>query len=171
VDHHKRDSVELRRNYIAKQAEREEHEHDGQKNPRHRDHLCTPPVIFAVRLRHASTLSRLLRDVPRRSLRLAAQAFEERRLPNGAPDVFVCREERAPQAPDAANLAAVADQLEGLVSTGDPKQRKALFRLLVKDLRVNARGEILPTYRVVTDAVCALPSSVAVLGSNQRPED
>ncbi|HEX5246373.1 MAG TPA: recombinase family protein [Gaiellaceae bacterium] len=67
---------------------------------------------------------------------------------------------QAPTTPDAANLAAVADQLENLVSTGDPKQAKALLRLLVKDLRVNARNEILPTHRIVTDAVCALPSSV-----------
>ena len=66
--------------------------------------------------------------------------------------------------PDAANLAAVADQLEHLVSTGDPKQTKTLLRLLVKDLRVNGRKEILPTYRVVTDAVCALPSSVGAPG-------
>lgn len=34
------------------------------------------------------------------------------------------------------------------------------LRLLVKDLRVNSRAEILPTYRIVNDAVCALPSSV-----------
>jgi site-specific DNA recombinase len=71
---------------------------------------------------------------------------------------------QAPTAPDAANLAAVADQLEHLVSTGDPKQTKALLRLLVKDLRINGRSEILPTYRVVTDAVCALPSSVGGTG-------
>ena len=71
---------------------------------------------------------------------------------------------QAPTTPDAANLAAIADQLEDLVSTGDPKQTKALLRLLVKDLRVNGRSEILPTYRVVTDAVCALPSSVGGTG-------
>ncbi len=71
---------------------------------------------------------------------------------------------QAPTTPDAANLAAVADQLEDLVSTGDPKQIKALLRLLVKDLRVNCRKEILPTYRVVTDTVCALPSSVERAG-------
>ena len=73
----------------------------------------------------------------------------------------------APEAPttaDTANLAAVADQLEDLVGAGDPKQTKALLRLLIKDLRVNGRSEILPTYRVVTDAVCALPSSVGAAG-------
>jgi hypothetical protein len=66
-----------------------------------------------------------------------------------------------PRAPDTANLAAVADRLEDVIGRGDPKQAKALLRLLVKGLRVNGRREILPTYRVVTDAVCALPSSVA----------
>ena len=71
---------------------------------------------------------------------------------------------QAPTTPDAANLAAVADQLEDLVSTGDPKQTKALLRLLVKDLRVNSRAEILPTYRIVNDTVCALPSSVERIG-------
>ncbi len=71
---------------------------------------------------------------------------------------------QAPTTPDAANLAAVADQLEDLVSTGDPKQTKALLRLLIKGLRVNGRNEILPTYRVVTDTVCALPSSVERTG-------
>jgi site-specific DNA recombinase len=71
---------------------------------------------------------------------------------------------QAPTTPDAANLAAIADQIEDLVTTGNPKQTKALLRLLIKDLRVNGRSEILPTYRVVTDAVCALPSSVGGTG-------
>ena len=69
----------------------------------------------------------------------------------------------APQAttsPDAAELAAVADNLETTIATADPRQAKALLRLLIKDLRVNARSEILPTYRIVTPAVCAPPSSV-----------
>jgi hypothetical protein len=62
--------------------------------------------------------------------------------------------------PDAADLAGVADNLEATIATADPRQAKALLRLLIKDLRVNGRSEILPTYRVVTDAVCVLPSSV-----------
>jgi site-specific DNA recombinase len=73
----------------------------------------------------------------------------------------------APQAhttPDAGELAAVADNLETTIATAEPQQAKALLRLLVKDLRVNARSEILPTYRVVTPAVCALPSSVGAPG-------
>jgi site-specific DNA recombinase len=73
----------------------------------------------------------------------------------------------APQpatSPDGAELAAVAANLEGTIATGEPRQAKALLRLLIKDLRVNARSEILPTYRVVTPAVCALPSSVGAPG-------
>ena len=42
----------------------------------------------------------------------------------------------------------------------EPRQAKTLLRLLIKELRVNARSEILPTSRVVTPAVCARPSSV-----------
>jgi hypothetical protein len=73
----------------------------------------------------------------------------------------------APQAatsPDAAELAAVADNLETTIATAEPRQAKALLRLLIKDLRVNARSEILPTYRIVTPAVCALTSSVERTG-------
>jgi site-specific DNA recombinase len=71
---------------------------------------------------------------------------------------------QADAAPDAADLAAVADNLEATVATAEPRQAKALLRLLIKDLRVNARSEILPTYRIVTPAVCALPSSVGGTG-------
>ncbi|MGH3008391.1 MAG: recombinase family protein [Gaiellaceae bacterium] len=71
---------------------------------------------------------------------------------------------QAPTTADTANLAAVADQLEHIIGAGDPKQAKALLRLLVKDLRVNSRAEILPTYRIVNDTVCALPSSVGAAG-------
>jgi site-specific DNA recombinase len=66
--------------------------------------------------------------------------------------------------PDRADLGAVATRLEDVIASGEPKQAKALLRLLIKDLRVNGRSEILPTYRVVTDAVCALPSSVGGTG-------
>jgi hypothetical protein len=70
----------------------------------------------------------------------------------------------APTAPDAAELAANADNLETTIAAAEPRQAKALLRLLIKDLRVNARSEILPTYRVVTPAVCALPNSVGAPG-------
>jgi hypothetical protein len=66
----------------------------------------------------------------------------------------------AATAPDSADLEAVADQLERTIAEADPRQAKALVRLLINDLRVNGRPEILPTYRIITPAVCALPSSV-----------
>jgi hypothetical protein len=59
-------------------------------------------------------------------------------------------------------LAAFADKLEATIATAEPRQAKTLLRLLIKELRVNARSEILPTSRVVTPAVCARPSSVGV---------
>jgi exonuclease VII small subunit len=73
----------------------------------------------------------------------------------------------APEAattPDSADLEAVADRLERTIAEADPRQAKALLRLLIKDLRVNGRSEILPTYRIVTPEVCALPSSVGGSG-------
>ena len=41
---------------------------------------------------------------------------------------------------------------------------KALLRLLIKELRVNGRSEILPTYRVVTPEVSATTSSMEDTG-------
>ncbi len=66
--------------------------------------------------------------------------------------------------PGSADLEAVADQLERTIAEADTKQAKALLRLLIKDLRVNGRSEILPTYRILTPEVCALPSSVGGTG-------
>lgn len=60
--------------------------------------------------------------------------------------------------------AAVADRLERTIAEADPKQAKALLRLLIKDLRVHGRSEIVLTYRIVTSEVCALPSSVGAAG-------
>jgi site-specific DNA recombinase len=70
----------------------------------------------------------------------------------------------AATAPNSADLEAVADRLERTITEADPRQAKALFRVLIKDLRVNGRSEILPTYRIVTPEVCALPSSVGATG-------
>src|SRR6266700_6802420 len=63
-----------------------------------------------------------------------------------------------------ATWRRVADNLETTIAAADPRQAKAVLRLLIKELRVNARSEILPTYRVVTDAGCALPGSVGRTG-------
>jgi site-specific DNA recombinase len=72
--------------------------------------------------------------------------------------------DEATQAPTAADLAAVADQLETVIADADPQKAKALLRLLIEELRVNDRREILPTYRLVTRAVCAMSEKVARAG-------
>jgi hypothetical protein len=66
----------------------------------------------------------------------------------------------ARHAPTAADLAAVADQLETVIAETEPQKAKALLRLLIEEVRVNGRREILPTYRLVTPAVCAMSEKV-----------
>jgi exonuclease VII small subunit len=70
----------------------------------------------------------------------------------------------ATQAPTAADLQAVAHQLEEVLTEAEPQKSKALLRLLIQELRVNSRAEILPTYRLVTDLVCATSEKVARAG-------
>jgi hypothetical protein len=53
-------------------------------------------------------------------------------------------------APTAADLAATADQLEGVIADGEPEQTKALLRILIAELRVNSKTDIKPTYRIIT---------------------
>lgn len=50
--------------------------------------------------------------------------------------------------PDAANLAAIADQLDQLIATANPEQAKELLRLLIKDIRVHDQHTIILTYRI-----------------------
>jgi site-specific DNA recombinase len=69
-----------------------------------------------------------------------------------------------PTAPDTAGLEAVADELARVVAAGDSDQAKALLRILIAELQVNSRAEILPTYRVATPTVCAHNSSVELAG-------
>jgi hypothetical protein len=69
-----------------------------------------------------------------------------------------------PTTPDTAALHAVADQLGQVIETGDPDQAKALLRIIIAELRINSRDEILPTYRVGAPAVCAQTSSVEPTG-------
>lgn len=45
-------------------------------------------------------------------------------------------------------------------ASGGADQTKVLLRILISDLRVKSRGEILPTYRVGAPVVCAQTSSV-----------
>jgi site-specific DNA recombinase len=70
----------------------------------------------------------------------------------------------APTTPDTAALQAVADRLGRVIATGEPDQTKALLRILIADLRVNSRREVLPTYRVGAPVVCAQTSSVELEG-------
>ncbi len=51
-------------------------------------------------------------------------------------------------APSAVDVAEWARELGTLLRAGTVQQRKALFRLLVKELRVMSREEILPTYKI-----------------------
>jgi hypothetical protein len=49
-------------------------------------------------------------------------------------------------------------------ATAEAGQSKALLRLLINDLRVNGRSEILPTYRIITPEVCAMSEEVEAAG-------
>jgi hypothetical protein len=66
--------------------------------------------------------------------------------------------------PTAADLAAVAEQLEKVLAQGEPEQTKALLRILIAELRVNSKTEIQPTYRIVTPGVCATSEKVETVG-------
>jgi site-specific DNA recombinase len=66
----------------------------------------------------------------------------------------------APTTPNTAALHAVANQIGQVIATGDTDQTKALLRILIADLHVNSRAEVLPTYRVGAPVVCAQTSSV-----------
>jgi site-specific DNA recombinase len=70
----------------------------------------------------------------------------------------------APATPDKAALRAVADRLDHVIASGEPEQAKALLAILIAELRVNSRSEILPTYRVGAPVVCAPHSSVELAG-------
>jgi DNA invertase Pin-like site-specific DNA recombinase len=71
---------------------------------------------------------------------------------------------QAPTSRDTKELASVAQHLDQVIAAGDPKQAKALLRLLIAELRVNSRNEILPTDRVIDPSVCAPTSSVELAG-------
>gem|GEM_PF-2785962 len=72
--------------------------------------------------------------------------------------------DEAAHAPTAADLAEIADAIEAVSTEGDPQKAKALLRLLIDELRVNGRAEILPTYRLVTPEVCAMSEKVGAAG-------
>jgi hypothetical protein len=51
-----------------------------------------------------------------------------------------------------------------ILTTDQPEQAKALLAILIIELRVNSRSEILPTYRVGAPMICAPNSSVGETG-------
>jgi site-specific DNA recombinase len=71
---------------------------------------------------------------------------------------------QAAHAPTAADLAEIADALEAVAAEGEPQKPKALLQLLIDELRVNSRAEILPTYRLITPTVCAMSEKVERIG-------
>lgn len=56
--------------------------------------------------------------------------------------------------------AAVADHLDRLLTTGEPRTAKALIRELVAELRINGKAEIQPSYYLATPEVCATSEKV-----------
>jgi site-specific DNA recombinase len=105
--------------------------------------------------------------------KLSPERCEDRltRLQSRLDDLHAQEAELALAAPDEATHAAtpalvaeVADLLESVLDEGDPQKAKALLRLLIDELRVNSRAEILPTYRLVTPEVCAMSEKVERAG-------
>jgi hypothetical protein len=68
------------------------------------------------------------------------------------------------QAPTAADLAMIADDLECLLAAGEPQKAKALIRELIAELRVDSKTEIQPTYYLNTTPVCATSEKVDPAG-------
>jgi site-specific DNA recombinase len=66
--------------------------------------------------------------------------------------------------PDTRQLRAVADHLEETLKAARPEETKALLRLLIEDLQVNSRAEILPKYKVAAQMVCAATCEVELVG-------
>jgi hypothetical protein len=69
-------------------------------------------------------------------------------------------------APSAVDVAEWAKDLGVLLRAGTVQQRKALFRLLVKELRVS-REEILPTYKI--PALVRAPEGQAEVSGLEPP--
>jgi site-specific DNA recombinase len=101
--------------------------------------------------------------------KLSPERCDERltRLQARLEDLRGQQRELAPSTPDEAghgptpaDLAAVADQLEGVIAEGESPKAKALLRLLIQELRVDGRAQIQPTYRLVMPEVCATSEKV-----------
>jgi hypothetical protein len=66
-----------------------------------------------------------------------------------------CSPQTRPAPPTQLHSEPVADQLEHVIEHGEHEQAKALLPILIAELKVNSRDEILPTYRVCVPMVCA----------------
>jgi site-specific DNA recombinase len=73
--------------------------------------------------------------------RVEALEAEERTIVEAGPDGLSA-------APTANDVAEWAQDLQRLIEKATPQQKKALMRLLVKELRVMSRKEIVPTYKI-----------------------
>jgi site-specific DNA recombinase len=83
-------------------------------------------------------------------------------------DLHAQEAEPSLQTPDegthAATAAGLADLLEDVLNEANPQKTKPLLRLLIDELRVNGRAEVLPTYRLITPTVCAMSEKVERIG-------
>jgi hypothetical protein len=97
------------------------------------------------------------------------------RSPRPASRTRARRAGRAAHAATPALVADAADLVETVIDAGDPQKAKALLRLLIDDLRVNGRAELLPTYRLVTPELLrnvekwAEPDIAQTMSSRPRP--
>ena len=73
-------------------------------------------------------------------------------------------DDESQEPPDTRQLRAVADHLEQTLKAARPEETKALLRLLIEDLQVNSRAEILPKYKVAAQMVCAATCEVELAG-------
>jgi hypothetical protein len=92
-----------------------------------------------------SWASQALKQNQRKSIarlrdRVEALEAEERTIVQAGPDGL--------SAPTANDVAEWAQDLQRLIEKATPQQKKALMRLLVKELQVMSRKEIVPTYKI-----------------------
>ncbi len=71
-------------------------------------------------------------------------------------------------APDTADLARLADQLDDTIAHGNPEQTKELLRLLVKDIQVHNRRRIIPTYKIPAAPTSTEPPEEATVRAIPR---
>jgi len=99
--------------------------------------LPLPDQLFP----HVNTRADCQERIAKLKARIDALIAEEASLAHRA-------SEGVSEAPSAPDVAEWARDLGTLLRAGSAQQRKALFRLLVKELRVMSREEIRPTYKI-----------------------